>query len=153
LELTVNTRSPVTAGLIASVAFVLLTTPTIGFACGSEKGTSKDDTHHAHATTKGELVGKNCAYTTGKMAQRVVAEGSDWTFVGALTPTENVSTARVATPFAVGPDASELLIVNDLLTEIAEKGQHSARLSLTGKKLVVGDTTYVVITSYGSANS
>lgn len=136
-----------------------LALPSVALACGGSKSASADSTPHATATatattaTSNDLVGKNCSYTTGKMAQRVLAEGADWTFTGALNPTDNALDSRVAAPYAVGPNGSDYIVANDVLQDLAAKGAQSGRVELAGKKLVVGDTTFIVLTSFGGLNS
>jgi len=129
--------------------------PSAALACGGSKSASADADTSVHAKTEKpqDLIGKNCGYTTGKMAQRVLAEGSDWTFTGALASTDNELNTRVAAPFAVGPDAAERIVANDVLEDLTRAGAHNGRVELSGKRLVVGDVTYIVLTSFGAANS
>lgn len=136
-----------------------LIVPSAALACGgSKKSASADGDSPAHAkvaeaSDSQDLVGKNCSYTTGKMAQRILAEGSDWTFTGTLSNTENEFATRIAAPFAVGPESADLIVANEVLEDLTRRGAHNGRVALTGKKLTVGDVTYIVLTDFGRTNS
>ncbi|TVQ93629.1 MAG: hypothetical protein EA397_04090 [Deltaproteobacteria bacterium] len=135
-----------------------LVLPSVALACGGSKKAAADDDSPKHAKVtetadSKDLVGKNCSYTTGKMAQRILAEGSDWTFTGSLASTSEDLSSRVAAPFAVGPEGAERIVANEVLEDLTKRGAHNNRVSLTGKKLVVGDVTYIVLTEFGQANS
>ena len=74
------------------IAFVVvgLSAPAVALACGGAKSSTAStstETPTMAAAAKADatgcaksasLVGANCKYTTGKMAQRVVAEGDEW---------------------------------------------------------------------------
>ena len=97
---------------------------------------------------KADLVGANCSYTTGMMAQRVVAEGEPWSFTGRLVRSENALASHVAAPFTVGPDGQVNVIATEVLEALTTAELHQQPLSLDGKRLEVDGVTYFVLTSY-----
>ena len=133
-----------------------LTFSQAALACGGDKAAAATDTAAADPSGcahSAKLVGSNCSYTTGKMAQRIMVEGSEWSFTGTLSKTENTLPTKVAAPYAVGPDANTFLVANQVLEGLTESGTVDGRVQLAGKKLVVDDVTYVVLTGFGSPNS
>lgn len=147
------------------VLSVGLTVPGLALACGGAKGTlaSHDATTPAvHAAVadkdptacakKASLVGANCSYTTGMMAQRVFAEGDAWNFTGTLTPSENALRSHVAAPYTVGPDTVHV-VANEVLEAITSKGLDGDRVTLDGKRLEVDGVTYFVVTAFSVPNS
>jgi hypothetical protein len=94
-----------------------------------------------------DLVGvENCAWTTGMMAQRVLADGVPWTFVGRLVPSDNDLPSKVAAPYTVGPAGTIHVVANEVLEALEQRGATTARLELTGKLLEVEGIKYLVIT-------
>ncbi len=143
-----------------------LLAPGLALACGGAKGdktasaatpaatelaavSEKDPTACAK---KASLVGANCSYTTGMMAQRVLAEGSAWSFTGHLNASGNALGSHVAAPFTVGPDAVNV-VANEVLETVTEKGLADQRLSVDGKRLEVDGVTYFVLTGYAVPSS
>jgi hypothetical protein len=97
------------------------------------------------------FVGKNCSYTTGMMAQRVLAEGQSWSFTGLLKSTENALDSHVAAPFLVGTDVN--VIGNEVIEKLASAGLTSSRVAIDGRLIEVDGVKYFVLTQYQPANS
>ncbi|MBW2254988.1 MAG: hypothetical protein JRI25_10375, partial [Deltaproteobacteria bacterium] len=106
-----------------------LTLPAVSLACGGTKGALASTTVSLSAAPgsiadkdatacakKAHLVGANCSYTTGMMAQRVLAEGTPWNYTGRISESDNNLESHVAAPFTVGPEGK----VNVVATEIFE---------------------------------
>ena len=144
-----------------------LMVPTAAFACGGSK-TKVADAQTANAETtevaaaavdpthcakKAELVGSNCSYTTGMMAQRVLEEGKSWNFTGSLTAATNDLESNVAAPYTVGPEGKINVIANEVVENLVNDKGDAARIALTGKLLEVDGTTYFVATEIAEANS
>ena len=110
-------------------------------AAGANGGATADPTHCA---TKAALVGANCSWSTGTMAQRVLEEGKPWTYTGSLDKSENILESRVAAPFTVGPDQDIFVVANAVLDQIDAQN----RLTLEGRKLEVDGVHYFVATNF-----
>lgn len=143
-----------------------LSLPGLALACGGSKGDmAKNDVKApgAHAALadkdpsatakKADLVGANCSYTTGMMAQRVLAEGTPWNYTGTLSSSENALDSHVASPYTVGPGGSVNVVATEVLESLTEQGAQGDRLSLSGKRLEVDGVTYFVLTSYAAPQS
>lgn len=105
----------------------------------------------SHCAKEASLVGQNCSYTTGMFARRVVEEGQDWTWQGALTDARDELSSQVAAPFAAEPGTR--VIANELVETLKGAGHVHSRLALTGKLLDVDGVRYVVLTSFKVLNS
>jgi hypothetical protein len=142
------------AGLLPGVGAVLL--PGVALACpGHLDGQHADvdaAANPAACAKKAELVGGACSYTTGMMAQRVLMEGSTWTYSGRLTRFDGTSPANVAAPFTVGPD-SVYVIGNEVVEELVAAGAQGGRVALEGRRLDVDGVKYFVITGFAAGNS
>ena len=137
----------------AAVAFV----PGVALACpghldGKHAADADASANPAACAKKADLVGGACSYTTGMMAQRVLMEGTTWTYTGHLTKFDGTSPASVAAPFTVGPDAV-YVIGNEVIEELVASGAQSGRVALEGRRLDVDGVGYFVITSFAAGNS
>ena len=143
-----------------------LMVPTAAFACGGKTAQTADaqeakaETQVAaaavdptHCAKKAELVGSNCSYTTGMMAQRVLEEGKSWNFTGSLAAATNDLESNVAAPYTVGPEGSINVIANEVVERLVEGQGEGKRIALTGKLLEVDGTTYFVATEIAQVNS
>lgn len=101
-------------------------------------------TQPGNCARQGELVGlENCAWTTSLMAQRVLADGAPYTYVGGLSPSSRVLPSKVAAPFTMGPGGAMFVIANEVLDTLDPT---AARVELTGKVLEVEGIVYFVAT-------
>lgn len=89
----------------------------------------------------------NCSWSTTQMAERVLHEGTPYTYVGTLVASENELASKVAAPFRVGPEADIHVVANEVLDELVPlEGITSLRLELQGKVLTVDEVQYFVVT-------
>jgi hypothetical protein len=101
-----------------------------------------------------ELVGSEaCAWTTGAMAQRVLEEGTPWSFVGRLTASPNALPSKVAAPYTLGPDGEVFVVANVVLEKVQESGIVGSRLEFVGRLLEVDGTSYFVATEVSAKRS
>ena len=113
-----------------------------------------DEIAATHAASSAVLVGANCAYSTGLMARRVIAEGRDWTYVGGLRSSANDLPSRVAAPYrTLGGDPAGYVVATEILETLVGSGHAGATLSLSGRSMEVDGTTYVVLTSFRVINA
>ena len=143
-----------------------LLAPASAFACGGKSQVAADAKEPAaeqlaaaaavdptHCAKKSDLVGANCSYATGMMAQRVLEEGKSWNFTGTMTAATNELDSRVAAPFTVGPSGAVNVVANEVIENLVESDASAKRVALTGKLLEVDGVTYFVATQYNAANS
>ncbi len=140
-----------------AVLSATLVLPAAAFACGGDKaqGHAKVEAaavNPAACAKKAELVGSNCSYSTGMMAQRVVAEGAPFTFAGKLAASEAELASHVAAPFVVGPEKIAV-VANEVLEQLTTAGVVASRLQLEGKLLEVDGVKYFVLTGYSALNA
>lgn len=141
-----------------------LTLPAAALACGGDKTTTasadKVEANTAHAdganpaacAKKADLVGSGCSYTTGMMAQRVMAEGGAYSFAGSLVSAGAELASHVAAPYIVGPDGTRV-VANEVLEDITEAGLTEGRVNLEGKMLEVDGVRYFVVTGFQALNA
>ena len=97
---------------------------------------------------KASLVGENCSYSTGMMAQRVHAEGKDTSLTSVtLTKQDQMLESHVAAPYQV---ADMYVIANEVVEQIADP---SASMALSGKVLEVDGVKYLLVTSFKKAST
>lgn len=106
----------------------------------------------AECAKSAELVGSACSYTTGMMAQRVIAEGKPWSFSGTLARATADLESHVAAPFTVGPDRMHV-VANEILESLTASNAQSGRVSLQGRTLEVDGIKYFVLTGFSSLSS
>ena len=100
-----------------------------------------------------ELMGReNCAWTTSMMAQRILEEGTPWSYVGRLSPSDRVLASKVAAPYTVGPDKAIYVLANEVLDAIVRRGVEN-RVQITGRLLEVDGIRYFVATDLTEARS
>lgn len=150
--------------MLALTLALALSLPSAAFACGGNKGTmtakadveAKAETAHADmdptaCAKKASLVGSSCSYTTGMMAQRIVAEGSDETFAGTLNSFTEKLESHVAVPFTMGKDIH--VVANEVIEQLTEQGLTAAKVSLEGKMLEIDGVKYFVAVRYVSLSA
>lgn len=130
-----------------------------GETCAKEHGTvvaiKPARTQPGNCARQGDLVGpENCAWTTSLMAQRVLADGAPYTYIGSITLSDRVLPSKVAAPYTIGPDGAMFVIANEVIETLG--GEHRAslgRVELSGKVLEVDGIVYFVATGVSAADS
>jgi hypothetical protein len=107
----------------------------------------------AHCAKMASLVGSNCSFSTGMMAQRVLDEGTPYSYAGTLTPSSNHLGSHVAAPYAIGPDGAINLVANEVIEQLTAGGNANGRVVLDGKVLEVDGVKYFVATAFHNLNS
>jgi hypothetical protein len=103
---------------------------------------------------RADLVGPGaCSWTTEMVAQRVLEEGTPWSYVGRLIPAPGALPSRVAAPFTIGPEASIHVVANEILEDHHTRNAPGGRWELVGRALEVDGTRYFVTTSIRVAGS
>lgn len=141
-----------------AVLSAALVGPSLALACGGDKAgqhakvEATAPVNPAACAKKAELVGANCSYSTGMMAQRVVAEGAPFTYAGRLAQAEGELASHVAAPFVVGPEKISV-VANEVLEQLTTAGVVASRLQLEGKLLEVDGVKYFVLTGFQALNA
>ena len=132
--------------------------PSLAFPCEGKRDCPCPVKAHAAASSqdpaacakKAVLIGSNCSYSTGVMAQRVLAEGDAYTYTGTMEASDNALASHVASPYTVGPDHAIHVVANEVLEALTNEGAATHRVELEGKVLQVDDIKYLVVTSYAA---
>ena len=82
------------------------------------------------------------------MAQRVMAEGSHYSYAGTMVNAENTLRSKVAAPFGIGPDGEVKVVANEVVDALTESDAHQGRVSLEGRLLEVDGITYFVLIDF-----
>lgn len=132
-----------------------LVTPVL--ACPGVEATGEDsgaatEVAAAHIAHHAQLVGANCAYSTGLMASRVLREGAAWSWSGRLVGTANNLESRVASPYRAESDGA-VVIATEILEALVSSGGSTRPIVLEGRVLEVDGVRYAVVTSYRVINS
>ena len=123
---------------------------------------AKSDTVTAAATATPEasacaksvsLMGSGCSYTTGMMAQRVLAEGKKYAYTGTLTAQPEGTRAGVAVPFSIGSQGDIHVIANEYVEALTTDGSGTNKLELSGKVLDVNGTRFFLLEGYKDLSS
>ena len=101
----------------------------------------------AHSAQSSKLLGANCPYSTGIMAQRVLEEGGNWSYQGPVSPFSGNLDSMVSCPYTTS-DTEIHIIATEFLEAIQKNGFLEQLLHLEGKSLEVDGVRYVVITSF-----
>ena len=139
----------------------VLLLPVSSWACGGTKTASDTqsadatevevalaDADPSHCAKKTALVGANCSFATGMMAQRVLEEGAPYTYMGTLSESTNNLESRVAAPYTMGQNRLIHVVANEVLDAMLEVKSDSGRLELVGHLLEVEGQRYFVATTF-----
>ncbi|MFT4621737.1 MAG: hypothetical protein ACI8PZ_000389 [Myxococcota bacterium] len=102
----------------------------------------------ADCAKKAEFIGGNCSYSTNMMAQKVMEQGTSFTYTGSMDKSENKLESHVAAPFTIKGDIH--VIANGVLDTLSAV---DARLAMDGKLLEVDGTKYFLLVDAAPANS
>ena len=141
---------------IAIVTFAIAL-PGAAFACSGHtdmastaeaKAAAVAEADATRCAKKASLVGENCSYSTGMMAQRVHAEGKETSLTSVrLEKQDKMLESHVAAPYQV---ADMYVIANEVVEQIPDP---SASMALSGKVLEVDGVKYLLVTSYKKAST
>ena len=139
-----------------SLLFAVALSSHAAWACPGKESTAATETTDAEATSvadaeatkcarKADLVGSNCSYSTGMMAQRVHADGRDVTLTAELAKSATKLESHVAAPFVANGEFH--VIANEVLDSV----DPAKKLTVRGKSLEVDGIKYLLITSFDAA--
>jgi hypothetical protein len=137
------------------IVALMLAAPSTALACpGSEMASNAPKTELAstaavdptHCAKSAALVGSNCKWSTGQMAQRVQAEGKAIQVTTRLAKQEEALASQVAAPFKAG----EMYVIAN---QVIEQADPSATLALDGMVLEVDGVKYLLVTSFQKSNT
>lgn len=106
----------------------------------------------ARTPRSGDMVGPTCTFRTGVMARRVMAEGSEYAFVGRLQASGQTP-GDVACPYMVGGQEDTCVVASELVEHMQSQGLANGELSLEGRLLEIDGVRYVVLTAYKPSTS
>jgi hypothetical protein len=143
--------------MLRAVVMFFVAIPSAALACPGEQVASTEAAKPALASTNAAvdpthcaksaaLVGSNCQWSTGSMAQRVQAEGKDTSVTAKLQKQDQKLASQVAAPFKVG----EMYVIAN---QVIEQADASATLAMSGKVLEVDGVKYFLVSSFQKTNS
>ena len=101
--------------------------------CDCEEHQVKSEKGNAAACAQNaELLGSACSYSTNMMAERVLAEGRHYSYVGTMHQARNELASHVAAPFTVGPKNDINVIANEIVEDLHKVGAQKKRLDMSG---------------------
>lgn len=140
--------------MLSAALMLFVATPSAS-ACPGEQMASSEEAKPAvaanavdptHCAKNAALVGSNCKWSTGSMAQRVQAEGQETAVTAKLQKQDKSLASQVAVPFAVG---GMYVIAN----EVIEQADMNATLAMTGKMLEVDGIKYFLVSNVQKSNT
>lgn len=143
--------------MLRAVLVLMVAAPAAALACPGEQMASSEETKPALASTNAAvdpthcaksaaLVGSNCKWSTGSMAQRVQAEGKETAVTAKLQKQDKALASQVAVPFKVG---DMYVIANSVIEQV----DPSATLALSGKMLEVDGVKYFLVTGFQKSST
>lgn len=106
-----------------------------------------------HCAKRAELMGANCSFSTGLMAQRVLDQGRPYTYTGRLVSSSRELGSRVAVPFLIGPHNDIHVVANEVVEALVKSVGETSRVTLMGRVLEVDGIRYFVATRFEDTNS
>ena len=139
--------------MLRTVVIFLFAAPTAALACPGEQVASQGEVKPTlaavdptGAATNPALIGANCKWSTGSMAQRVQTEGKDTSVTAKLQKQDKALASQVAVPFKVG----EMYVIAN---QVIEQADPAATLAMSGKVLEVDGVKYFLVSNAQKTNS